>query len=350
MSISPTGHSDPSLLTSTLWFRFMLHAIEQTGLDSLAIAEEVGLYTSTLLDPEAAISDEYSHLLMLAASNRSGDPHYGLHAAAHVKPTAFGALGYAMMSSPDLLSALKRTSSLGAAVTQAVTTRLVTGADGSRLDFQMHPFSPSVCRHVQEFTIMLFLNFLRWLVGRPFHPLQVTLMTKAPESDAEYLACFGVMPKFEASMASLTFSVEQMSWPLIGSDPALVDIIDRYAGDRALHMGQPTASQLTRRAVMRRIHDGEPTLAKTAGMLNIGTRTLQRRLESEGTTFQELIDLIRRDLLETHINNNDVSLKQLAAMLGFADQSSLTRAIHRWYDMTPSELRQKRIADVGNAH
>jgi AraC-like DNA-binding protein len=341
MTHSPTGHADPSLLTSTLWFQYVKEAIARTGLDSDALAAEVGLDNSILNDPKSAVSDEYIHRLMILASERSGNPQYGLHAAAHVKLSAFGPLGYAMMSSSDLHSALLKATRLSGSLTQAVSARLVYAEGTARLEIQTRPFTDAVSRHPQEFTLLSFLNLLRWMTGKPLIPLHVALMPKAPKSNALYLEHFGIIPEFNAPMASLTFSEAQLALPLVGADPELAVLHDRQAIAHSLEMGKPLLSQLARRAIMVRLPEGEPSLTEIAASLHLGERTVQRRLEEEGRSFHELVDDVRRDLLEMHLVNPDISLKQIASLLGFSNQSSLTRTTHRLFNASPRDLRKR---------
>ena len=68
-------------------------------------------------------------------------------------------------------------------------------------------------------------------------------------------------------------------------------------------------------------------------------RTLHRRLEAEGTSFQKILDSARRDLAERYMDRKDLSLAEIAFMLGFSDQSSLFRASKRWFGTSPGQRR-----------
>ena len=345
MNTSLSGHADPSLLTANCWIRGILDAIEACGLDSGAIAGEAGLDCALLADPDLALSDEYGHKLLRLASERADDATFGLCAAQHCKPSAFGALGYAMMASPDLRGALERASRLSASLTQAISARLVTTEKGLKFDILARPYSFATTRHAQEYMVLAFMFFLRWMTGRELTPLQVTLMPTAPLSASKYTACFGTMPEFNAPMASLSFSHEQLGWPLMTSNPGMSGLLDQHALKQALHIGQPNVLQQTRHAVSLCLHEGDPTLEKIAVRLNIGARTLQRRLEVCGTTFHELVDDVRRDQLKLFLYDRDMPLKLMAARLGFADQSSFTRATNRWFGLPPGKLRRHRESE-----
>lgn len=77
-------------------------------------------------------------------------------------------------------------------------------------------------------------------------------------------------------------------------------------------------------------------LALCAGM---STRTLQRRLEDEGTSVSDLIDATRRKLALHALRAGEQSLSELAGRLGYRNLSALTRAVRRWTGESPSVFR-----------
>jgi AraC-like DNA-binding protein len=86
-----------------------------------------------------------------------------------------------------------------------------------------------------------------------------------------------------------------------------------------------------------------PDLAKVARLLNLHPRTLQRLLAREGLGFKDLVDRGRREQTLNLITTTGLSFSQIAVQVGLREQSSLTRAVHRWFDMSPSELRSRRL-------
>ena len=67
--------------------------------------------------------------------------------------------------------------------------------------------------------------------------------------------------------------------------------------------------------------------------------TLQRRLQEEGSSFQQLLDDTRRDLAVQHLAQPDLAPLEIAYLLGFADPSNFYRAFKRWFGVTPGEYR-----------
>jgi AraC-like DNA-binding protein len=73
-------------------------------------------------------------------------------------------------------------------------------------------------------------------------------------------------------------------------------------------------------------------------------RTLQRRLEKEGVTFDELRDRIRRERAEYYLCSTNAPLSQVAGIIGYAEQSILTRSCQRWFGQSPRNFREAHLA------
>jgi AraC-like DNA-binding protein len=79
---------------------------------------------------------------------------------------------------------------------------------------------------------------------------------------------------------------------------------------------------------------GGCTLAGTARGLGVSTRTMQRRLAAEGTSFAAVVDALRRELACTYLDRR-VPIPEIAALLGYADGTAFHHAFRRWTGSTP---------------
>jgi AraC-like DNA-binding protein len=334
-----TGHSNPAMGTSTLWFRYLLDAIERTHIDSNAMAACVGLDIKRLENPEAYIEDEFTALLLIAASQKTDDPAYGLTAGHYFVPSAFGPLGYSMMTSETLQDALQRTVHYTASVTATTKTRLHSGNTQGFLEILMPSYHPAVARLVDEFMMTAIITAFRWLLGHDFAPLSVEFMHPEPDSAVKYIQTFGVKPVFSSNRCGFLFSRQQLDSRIIFADAAMGDIHDKYAASRLAPATITLLIPQIRRIISQHLHDGEPTLALVAQQLHISERTLQRRLKQEHGSFHVILDEVRKELLKLYLSDTDIPLKDVAHRLGFADQSSFTRAVQRWHGQPPKSLR-----------
>lgn len=73
--------------------------------------------------------------------------------------------------------------------------------------------------------------------------------------------------------------------------------------------------------------------------LGLSTRTLQRRLKEEGTSFQRTLDEVRTELARHYLKNSSMSGAEISFLLGFEDPNSFFRAFQRWTGKTPREAQ-----------
>ncbi len=103
------------------------------------------------------------------------------------------------------------------------------------------------------------------------------------------------------------------------------------------------------RPVSSRVHEivhrllptGTLTIDLAAEYLNLNRRTLQRRLDGEGARFAVIVEAVRRERAERYLAENRMPLSQVAALLGYTEQSAFNRACRRWFDTTPRRYRQR---------
>jgi AraC-like DNA-binding protein len=345
MSVSSTdAETKQAPMTSVLWVRNIIEALGVSGLDGPALSLRAGIKPEVLQVVEAGVLvKEIIHLWELAVE-ASGNEAIGLLAAQEFKPSALDATGYAMMSSPTLLSAIERAIRYGGAVTSATTGSLQEVDEGYRLEFQIMTGIIDVQRQNHEYIVFGFLKFFRWIVGQELTPVRVEFKHPAPDDLAPYHAAFKCPLEFGAPRVALTVSREDAARPLITANAQMSALHDQAAELRMTQLGRSQTILQVRQLIVQGLPDGEPTREAIAAGLRISSRSLQRQLQDEGTSFHDLLDHIRRDLAERYLGNERIRLADAASLLGFADQSSFTRAVNRWFAAPPSKVRSEFLA------
>jgi AraC-like DNA-binding protein len=81
---------------------------------------------------------------------------------------------------------------------------------------------------------------------------------------------------------------------------------------------------------------------RIAAALNMHSRTMHRRLNAEGTSFQQIKDEVRRDVMLYYLQQTNLDFALISARLGFAEQSVMTRSCNRWFSTSPTKFRSER--------
>ena len=82
-------------------------------------------------------------------------------------------------------------------------------------------------------------------------------------------------------------------------------------------------------------------IAVVAKVLNISSRSLQRHLTDQSTSFSSMLDAVRADLALKYLSQSELAVADIAEILGFSETSALTRAFGRWYGHNPRRARNE---------
>jgi AraC-like DNA-binding protein len=331
----------PTPMTSVLWVRNIVDALDGLGLDGMGLARKAGIDPALFGVVESGILVKEIVRLWELAVAESGDGAIGLKAAQSFRPSSMDATGFAMMSSPTLLVALERAVRYIGALTSASNARLSRTDVGHCLQINLMTGIIEVQRQNHEFALLCTLKFLRWIAGQDLVPTRVEFMHPKPSDTAMYVAAFGILPTFNASHLALSFSEADVARVLVTANAQLAPVHDQAAEQRMAQLGTARNTLMVRQLMVQSLPDGEPTRDSIAGKMGVSSRTLQRRLQEEGQTFHEILDDVRHDLASRYLGNEKISLSDVANLLGFSDQSSFTRAAHRWFNDSPSRIRAK---------
>lgn len=325
---------------ASFWVRGILDAFAAEGLDVDPWLDAAGIVREVLADPDGRLPTEAVSRLWLIAIAEAG-PSVGIANAHLARPAVFDVVAYVMMSSSVLFEVLERMARYVRIVSDAGSLELQASTEGPRLVLDTYGGSEQVPWQRMGFSIVTFVAFCRWIIGRELRPVAVEMPGPQMEGLALYEAAFGCPITFGAAKAALVISHQDATTKLPTAHPDLAAVHERVARERLERLSSPGFAPRTRFAIEKLLAEGEPTRAVVARELAVSERTLHRRLAEEGTSFQQLLDRTRRDLADQHIRRDDLSVADIAFLLGFHDQSSFFRAFRRWYGTSPQQHRAK---------
>jgi AraC-like DNA-binding protein len=119
-------------------------------------------------------------------------------------------------------------------------------------------------------------------------------------------------------------------------------VLDRYASDLLARLPASTShTDRVRQVVAQVLREGPTTLGDIARSMHASPRTVQRWLRGEGTTFRRIVDDVRRELALFYLDSPDLSVTEIAFLLGFTEPSGFRRTHQRWTGMSPVRSRTK---------
>lgn len=279
--------------------------------------------------------------LLERAARHLGEPTLGLGVGARIQPAHFGLLGYLTLCCATLAEALARLADYERLVYDVNRVQVTPRADGVSLQWGDERGRPGAL--VDECAIAALIAYARNITAQPdAAPVEVRFINPRPADLAPYEAFFGCPVAFDAPVTLVQLPAALLAAPLRAPDPALNALLDGQA--RSLLARLPPADDVEarlREAIAAGLRAGEATLDGCARRLHLSNRTLQRRLDAAGSSFQQALDATRRQLALGWLADSRLKLAEVAQLLGYADQAAFTRAFQRWLGSTPGQWRRE---------
>ena len=182
-------------------------------------------------------------------------------------------------------------------------------------------------------------GLLRRAAKAPITPLSATVRT-ALRSPA-YAEFLGV-PVTIGEKDCITFSTADLQLPFLSRNESMWEFFEPELQRRlsAMEVDDSCAARV-RSALMELLPSGECTLDDVAKQLGCSRRSLQRRLQAEGTNFQKQLNHTRELLAKSYLAHTALSAEDVAFLLGYQETGSFLRAFTVWTGMTFSAYREK---------
>jgi AraC-like DNA-binding protein len=310
-----------------------------------SLLERAGLSESEIADRERRISALGQGKLLEYAAEALGDSEFGLHLAEQSNPREIGLAFYVASAAEDIGEALALLARYCRIVNEAVRLKLIRSPHGMIVEIRYVGIATHFAWQNTVFTVAASIKALREMAGQDFRPMQVTFTLAHSSEPGEFERFFGCPVQFSASADQFGLSSETLALPLMTKDRHLLEtlqpICDEAAKERNTARG--TLRSLVENEVQKLLPHGKANRQSVAQILGLSARTLSQRLAEEDTSYDEVVDRLRRSLALQYIKEPSISLGQIAWLLGYGEPTSFSHAFARWTGKSPSEARSERV-------
>lgn len=293
---------------------------------------------------DARLEESLAARWFAQAAEALGDEDLGLHIGEEIRPGHYGALGYVAMACDTLGEALQCQQRYQALVLSIVAEP--PQLDGESLILRWQSEGDASYRQLAEFNLSAMLSFVRWISGQALQPLRLDFTYPQPRNTAEHQRVFGCSLRFSQSRYAIVLPRDWLALPLIQPDPAMRGLMDRRAAEQlaALQEAHDGALSAARRLMAQSLggHSQALELSQLADRLHLSPRSLQRKLQEAGMSFSQLLDSVRAEMAQRYMQDESLSLTDIAFLLGYSEQSAFTRAYRRWTGLAPTAARHSR--------
>jgi len=278
--------------------------------------------------------------LLNIAADALNDDFLGFHLAREFEPRQVGLIHYVIASSGTLAEAMSKAERYCSLVNEGIAVRFEVD-QSAVITLNSVEFDRKLDRHQMEFWAFVMVRVCRLLTGTRIAPRQVRLMHLRDVVPDEVRSFLGCDIEFGANGDEIILPKATAVLPLVNADTHLNTLLTAYAEDALAHRAPHAADIRSKveRAIAPLLPHGKATVSEVARELGISQRTLGRLLSTERLTFSAILRQFRLDLAKAYITHGDLSISQIAWLLGYGEVSTFTNAFKRWTGTTPREMR-----------
>ncbi len=312
--------------------------LEELGVAPATVLRQAGLPMGLFDQDKILVTTEEFFALYAGIGAASGDPAIGLKLGTEDRMEFYDPIFIAALYARSLRDALERLARYKE-LTCPERIRLVEGTRECAVHFDW------LLAHEPEPALLVDVCFARVLSvgrrgsGRAINPKRLEFQRVAAYREM-YEGHFRCPVKFQASQNVLVFTRADIDQPFRTHNADMLAVVapQLEAELRQQLAPNPIGEQV--KGILKRLLAGQrPGIHDVARELRLSTRTLQRRLREQGSTFQRMLEEARRELARHYLAHSSLELNETAYLLGYEDANSFFRAFHHWEGTSPGQWR-----------
>ena len=308
-----------------------------------SLLNRAGVLESDIDNRQRRIPATAQGKLLEYAAETLKDSEFGLHLAQKANPREAGLLFYVASAAEDIGDALALAARYCRIVNEAVRLKLIRSPEGMTIEIKFVGVPRHFAWQNTEFIVAALIKGLREMAGRHFRPTQVAFTLAREPERGDFERFFGCPVEFSGSSDRFSLSNETLAIPLVTRDQHLLEtlrpVCEEAAKERNTAYG--TLRSSVENAVQKLLPHGKANRERVATALGLTERTLAQKLSEENTSYEKVVDRLRHSLALQYIKERNVSVAQIAWLLGYEGPTSFNHAFTRWTGRSASEARSE---------
>jgi AraC-like DNA-binding protein len=298
------------------------------------------------LEKELNLSAQQLDTISTNAIEMSQDSQLGLLVGASMDVPSQGIFGYAIITSSTIGDALKLLVRYNKALLPSLDVKMLSREHRVEVLIKASHLPDDLERFYIELLYAAIMRSGNTLIPKGRISVRAEFDYAAPYDEAPYQQLFGSKVQFNSTRSVLSFDEVGLDLGIATANPVARDIFRRQC-DRLLSRDSHRGMVSERvQEVLLQSGTEFPTSKRVANQLHMSESTLQRRLAKEGYKFQQLLDQVRNKLAHEYLIGTQLTINEIAALLGFSEAANFRKSFKRWSKKTPSEVRTETIINI----
>ena len=314
--------------------------LTEFGISIPAVLRRAGLPLDLFQQTRVLVSTEELFALWMAIGIVSTDPLIGLRLGVETRTERFHPMGIAALSTENFAAGVKQMARYKKLTAPEEILHELDEAE-FRVGFRWLLSVDSEPQVLTDYCHAWMLTIARVGTGNErLTPLRVEYLQ--PRTNLRAIERhFGCDVKVGAPRNAIVFRASDAIAPFVTRNAELLELLaPQFEEQLRQFKAEDTFVELVRRAIQDRLTGHRPSIDVIAQALHTSPRTVQRRLQEAGYSFQRVLDEARHQMARYYLSNSVLELNEAAYMLGFEDPNSFGRAFRAWEGVPPSDWRE----------
>jgi AraC-like DNA-binding protein len=317
----------------------LVKAARESGLSTERILAESQILPEQLANPQIRVSSRQRLQVYRNIHEHCTDPTVFLRAGSSATVCSFGIWGYVLLSSSTLMDAI-RIAFKYLRLTGPLLQKRFDIEDGlAHYEADDVLALGPMLEPVIEFWFSLIHQLSKEITQRSFEAELVELRYPQPVHGSHYAQYFDCDVRFDQTHNRLRFRPEILEMNLPRADALAFQICDEMCSTLIREMQHSTGPAKKVHDLLVRAPNPFPSLDEVAGQMYTTPRTLRRKLADQGTSYQKILNDLRKNLAIKFLRETSLSMEEIAERVGFSDSRNFRHAFKKWTDSTPSSHR-----------
>lgn len=319
------------------YVRNLVELMAASGINQPRLLQQAGLTPEQVFADTEQLRFPQFRAVMLAGRELSGDDCIGLKLGQRLMLTAHGLLGYALISSNNLNEAMALLQRYFCTRTRLCAPHFEQSAGGEGvLAFHEMLELGDIRQLYLEVLVAATVSALRFLLGDAASGCQLSLPYERPPHGERYSELLGLPVSFNRPTLALRIPESLLQAPFPMADASSREQAAAKCEEELQRLEADQDMEARVRQQLMRAEGDLPSVEALAEQFHMTSRTLRRRLQAAQTSYQTILDDVRRLRALRYLGSNH-SVQQVAWMLGYADPSNFSRAFRKWTGQSPSD-------------
>jgi AraC-like DNA-binding protein len=322
---------------STFCLRGLLDYLDTQGIDPAELYDAETIAEIKNLGTIRTPISQCQHMIERAI-DYTEDLDFPLKLVEEINPKYLGMFGFAAMSSHSLGDVIAILLQYQPLVADNNITNLVNHGDYVELHWIAHRGPAIPC--FMQMALVSWVAIAKELTACHSLICDAYFSFTQPVDLSVYRRIFGGKLYFDAEVTKLVFESHILKLPIRFSDPVTHDVLMAQVNKTMHALIEPDILKQLRTYLRSNLNSNHLGIKDTAVAFGMSIRTLQYHLERDNWGYREFLDQVRHDQALHYLRTTDLSLSEIASLVGYSEQSPFQNAFKRWTGKSPGEFRK----------